>query len=130
MLEMGNIFQYLKKKDDYDGENEKKIDEKDNVSPYTNKEKHILTLLVGNRTCIESNSNINYIIYVYGLALIISIYFIILSSKFIDNFLSKIIGTKLSYLLRIIIFFILVLITDMIMYHWRNKNIICDTSIS
>jgi len=87
MLEMGNIFQYLKKKDDYDGENEKKIDEKDNVSPYTNKEKHILTLLVGNRTCIESNSNINYIIYVYGLALIISIYFIILSSKFIDNFL-------------------------------------------
>lgn len=87
-------------------------------SPPTDKDKNVLDLVFGNKTCID-NPILKFLQY-FGLAIIATIVFWLLSTVMIKQYF----GSNVMEI-QIMLFFIIILILDWAFTSWRQNQPVC-----
>lgn len=90
----------------------------------TKADEKVLELALGHRVC--QNSLGSYLINYYFIAIIAIVLFIILSLDCIEDILLKLLPNKISrFILKIVIFFLVIYVADRLIENWRRHNILC-----
>ena len=87
-----------------------------NSSPPNDKDKNVLNLIFGDRTCIDDP--FTKIIWYLGLAILATIAFLALSTTTMLNYTNDL-------LIRTILFFVIILLLDWAFNNWRKTQPIC-----
>lgn len=94
-----------------------------NNSPPTDKDKNVLGLIFGDRNC--NDNPFVKIIWYFAFALIAAIVFWILATPTVTNYINGYVSVKYNLGLRVILFFIIILLLDWLFTMWRQSNPIC-----
>jgi hypothetical protein len=92
-------------------------------SPPTDKDKNVLNLIFGDRTCIDNP--ITKFIWYFGLAILATIVFWALTTTGINNYINGYVIPTYNLYVKIIIFFIIILLLDWFFNLWRESRPIC-----
>lgn len=94
-----------------------------NNIPPNDKDKNVLNLIFGDHTCIDNP--ITKFIWYFGLAILATIAFWILTSSITNSYINNYITSKNNLYVKVGIFFIIVLLLDWFFNSWRQSRPVC-----
>lgn len=94
-----------------------------NNSPPTDKDKNVLGLIFGDRTCIDDP--ITKFIWYVGFAILATILFWALTTSTINSYINGYITSKYNLHMKVAIFFIIILLLDWFFNTWRQSRPVC-----
>lgn len=97
-----------------------------NTSP-NDKDKNVLNLIFGDQTCIDDP--ITKFIWYFGLAILATIVFWILSLNSVNNFFTAYFNPSGVILIKVVLFFLIILLLDWLFTSWRTTTPVCDNKV-
>ena len=92
-------------------------------SPPTDKDKNVLDLIFGDRTCIDNP--ITKFVWYFGLAILATILFWALTTSTLDSYIKGYVTTKYNLYVKVALFFIIIILLDWFFNSWRQSSPIC-----
>lgn len=96
-----------------------------NTCPPNDKDKNILHLLFGDKTC--QSDPLTKFFWFFGLAILATILYLVLTCQFIQCFIKSYINNPvLCSAITVVLFFIGILLIDFLITSWRRKTHLCS----
>lgn len=92
-------------------------------SPPTDKDKNVLGLIFGDRNCVDDP--ITKFIWFFAFAIIATIIFWALSTPTASNYINGYVSNKYNLGIKVILFFIIILLLDWLFTTWRESHPVC-----
>lgn len=94
-----------------------------NNSPPTDKDKNVLGLIFGDRNC-NDNPFVKFLWY-FAFAIVATIIFWVLATPVVTSYINGYVSTKYNLGVRILLFFIIILLLDWLFTSWRESHPLC-----
>jgi len=98
----------------------------DNNTP-TDKDKNVLTLIFGEKTCVDDP--LTKIFWYVGLAVAAAIVFLVLNCSYFNSCLDLYPDPQIQLALKVGLFFILIFILDFLFLNWRKQTPLCSNCL-